>query len=207
MLTVDCSEAEKQREEVNTGTEVEQFLSMNSILSNPNHLTLSSEIKRKKINFEKVDNQKSKAQLIEKIKHRKEIEKEFLINRSIDEIISSLDTFSKSKLYSDLKDYGVILLSDLVTFEKSKLSKRISKFKEKTNKEKKNKQYLNKNIKILINIVKLSENNRMSFREFQNLAQEEDILGNKFYIHFNQACNLGYLKKQSDLVELIKDYE
>lgn len=180
---------------------------MNSVLSNPNILSLGTEIKRKKINFENADNQLSKLQLIEKIKRRKEIEKEFLINKSIDEIISSLDTFSKSKLYSDLKDYGVILLSDLVNLEKSKLSKRISKFKEKTNKQKKTKQYLNKNIKTLINIVKLSENNRMSFREFQNLAEEEDILGNKFYVHFNQACNLGYLKKQADLVELIKDYK
>jgi hypothetical protein len=47
----------------------------------------------------------------------------------------------------------------------------------------------------------------MSFREFQDLAEEEDILGKIFYVHFNQACNLGYLKKQADLVELIKDYE
>ena len=180
---------------------------MNSILANPNLLSLGTEIKRIKINFENAENQISKLQLIEKVKHRKEIEKEFLMNKSIDEIISSLDTFSKSKLYSDLKDYGVILLSDLVNLEKSKLSKRISRLKEKTNKQKKNKQYLNKNIKTLINIIKLSENNRMSFREFQDLAEEEDILGKIFYVHFNQACNLGYLKKQADLVELIKDYE
>ena len=47
----------------------------------------------------------------------------------------------------------------------------------------------------------------MKFSEFQDLAREEEIRDNKFYIHLNQACYLGYLKKQAKYIQFIKDYD
>ncbi len=68
----------------------------------------------------------------------------------------------------------------------------------KNEKVKRHKQYLNKNVKTLINIAKYSENGITEFSKFQALAIVEDIADRKFYTHFNQACNLGYLKKEKN---------
>ena len=76
----------------------------------------------------------------------------------------------------------------------------------KNEKVKRHKQYLNKNVKTLINIAQYSENGITEFSKFQALARVEDIADRKFYTHFNQACNLGYLKKEKNYVHLIKDY-
>jgi len=69
------------------------------------------------------------------------------------------------------------------------------------------KRYLNRNIKTLINIAKLSKDGKMKFSEFQDLAREEDIQDKKFHTHLNQACHLGYLKKYPKYIQFIKDYD
>ena len=70
-----------------------------------------------------------------------------------------------------------------------------------------NKPYLNKNVKSLINIVKVyCENGKLDYKKFQELAEEEDIVDRKFHIHFNRACFLGYLKKQDDCVHFVMDF-
>jgi hypothetical protein len=74
--------------------------------------------------------------------------------------------------------------------------------------QKQRKMYLNKNIKTLINIVKTySQEDLLDFGELKQLALEEEIVDRKFYIHFNQACHQGYLRKQGDSVHFIMDYD
>ncbi|MFW9785064.1 MAG: hypothetical protein ACFFFB_22475, partial [Candidatus Heimdallarchaeota archaeon] len=76
------------------------------------------------------------------------------------------------------------------------------------NQLKKKKVSLNKNVKTLINIIKLyGIEGTINFIKLQNLAGEEDLKDDKFYIHFNHACHLGYLRKESNLVKLVSDYE
>ena len=73
---------------------------------------------------------------------------------------------------------------------------------------KKKKVYINKNVKALINIVKFyNTDGTLDFKEFQELASEEEIIDRKFYVHFNQACYMGYLKKQANEVVLVSDYD
>ena len=67
------------------------------------------------------------------------------------------------------------------------------------------KQYLNKNLKTLVNIVETySERGILDYSVLQQLAEEEEIIDKKFFIHFNQACNLGYIKKLGSKVHFIK---
>ncbi len=47
----------------------------------------------------------------------------------------------------------------------------------------------------------------MSLSDFKEFAEEEDIIEKKFYAHLNQACYLGYLKRNSDTIEFIMDYD
>ena len=74
--------------------------------------------------------------------------------------------------------------------------------------QKKRKIYLNRNVKALINLVKtFGENGNLDFKKLQDLAKEEEIVDRKFYIHFNQACFQGYLKRQKDSVQFVMDYD
>ena len=145
--------------------------------------------------------------LIRNFKVRRNEEKELLADRSIEEIISQIDNFSKSPEFKKLKDFGVTFYSDICRIEQPRMRNNILKMRGKKNEvSKKQKLYLNKNLKTLINIAKYSENGLMEFSKFQALARGEDIVDKKFYTHFNQACNLGYLKKEKNYVRLIKDY-
>ncbi|MFX1552163.1 MAG: hypothetical protein ACFFB9_17575, partial [Promethearchaeota archaeon] len=98
---------------------------------------------------------------------------------------------------------------DLIKFNKSNLQKKIFKLKS-INIKKSNKQkiYLNQNVKSLINIVKTySMNGILDYEKFRDLARNEEIVDQKFQIHFNQACFLGYLKKLDKQVHFIMDYD
>jgi len=51
------------------------------------------------------------------------------------------------------------------------------------------------------------ENGKLDFKELLELAKEEEIADRKFYIHFNQACFQGYLRKQENYVHFVMDYD
>ncbi|MFX1257711.1 MAG: DEAD/DEAH box helicase [Promethearchaeota archaeon] len=184
-------------------------LSMNSVLMNPGQLKLNNKITRKMINFSKLNNSFSELDLIKNFRARKEKEKILLANRSIEAIITELDNFVKSEEYNKLKDYGVTFYSDIIKFNEKIMKKDLLKLKGKKKEHlKKQKYYLNKNVKALINIAKIyCKRGKMNFLKFQDYAKEENITDRKFHIHFNHACNLGYLKKELDYVKFIKDYE
>ncbi|MFX0186468.1 MAG: DEAD/DEAH box helicase [Candidatus Hodarchaeota archaeon] len=181
---------------------------MNSILMEPEQLELNKSLKRKKIEFSTDTNNFSKLDIFKNFKEHREKEKEILANRSIEKIITEIDNFSKSSEYKKLKNYGVSFITDLIRINESKLRKNVLKIKgKKSINSKERKFYLNKKIKTLINIAKLNENGKIKLSKFQDLARGEDLFDKKFYFYFNQACNLGYLKKQADYVQCIKDYD
>jgi len=181
---------------------------MNSILLNPEQLQLITNISRKEINFTTKNKDYSNFDIIKSFKERRAKEKELLANRTIEDIITELDIFEKSEEYKRLKNFGVSFYSDFVRFDKVKLRNNILKMKGKKNSlPNERKRYINRNVKTLINIVKTySKNGKMEFSKFQDLANEEEITDKKFYGYLNQACYLGYLKKQSDIVHFLKDF-
>ncbi len=182
--------------------------SMETVLSDTNHLNLINDLERKKIEFSLHRKQYSELDYIKNYKEKKDIEQICFANRTIEDIITKLDEFCNSKEYNDFKDYGITFLSDLLKFDESILRKKIIKLKSTRKKNsKKTKRYLNKNLKTLINIVKTyGLNGKIDFNKFQELAREEDIMEHKFNVHFNQACFLGYLKKLENQVHFVMDY-
>lgn len=182
---------------------------MNTILAQPEELELNAEIERKKIKFEEKATPISEYDLLKNYKERRKKEKELMANRSIDEIIDQLDKFSKSKKYKKLKNQGVTFFSDVVNLNKSKLKQKVKKMKgNNKKKDKKPKRYLNNNVKTLIDLADLyCEDGGIMLSKFKELAEEEDIIDRKFYIHLNQCCYLGYLKRDKyDKVHFIKHY-
>ncbi len=183
--------------------------SMNSVLSDPTQLNLIKTLERKKIQFPIQNDKYLKSQVIKNFRERKELEQKYLVNRSIEDILTQLDSFCNSEEYKYLKDCGITFYSDLMKFDEPLLKEKLIKLK--SNKSKRfNKQkiYLNKNIKSLINIIKTyGVNGKLAYNRFQELARNEDIIDRKFNLHFNQACFLGYLKKLDNYVHFIMDYE
>jgi Fanconi anemia group M protein len=182
---------------------------MNIVLSDPNQVSLIKDLERKNINFPDQAVQCSDIEILKNFRERREKEKEKLANRSIEEIISQLDKFCESKEFNDFKKCGVTFYSDLVKFNEFKLRKKIIQMKTtKTKKSTVQKKNLNKNLKLLINIVKTySKNGLLDYEKFLELARDEDIIDRKFHVHFNQACFLGYLKRSEDQVQFIMDYD
>jgi Fanconi anemia group M protein len=181
---------------------------MNSILLEPEQLELQTEISRKKINITDDNSKRSEFDLIKDFRERRDQEKELLADRSVDDIIMELDNFSKSEEYKKLKRHNVTFVSDILPLDELKLKKSVEKMKGKrTQKSNNPKQYLNNNVKTLIKIAKTyCEDGRLSLLEFKEFASQEDIVEKKFYVHFNHACNLGYLKKHAEYVLFVKDY-
>jgi Fanconi anemia group M protein len=179
---------------------------MNSVLVHKKELKLQKNLKRERINF---PSSSKEMDLIHNFRERKEREIELLAKRSIEDIISQLDMYYNSDEYKSFKDSGITLFSDLIKLDDINLKVKILKIKRKSPKiQKEHKAYLNKNVKCLINLVKTySENGKIAFKEFEELARNEDIENKKFNIHFNQACYLGYLKKQNDFVQFVMDYD
>ena len=182
--------------------------SMNLVLLNKKQLKLQKNLKRKKITFLSPKKEFSERDLIYNFRERKEREIELLTNRSIEDIISQLDKYHKSAEYNSFKDSGITFFSDLIKMDDINLKRKILKIKRKRPKiEKEQKAYLNKNVKCLINLAKTySKSGKITFKKLEELARNEDIEKNKFHIHFNQACYLGYLKKQDDFVQFVMDY-
>jgi Fanconi anemia group M protein len=182
---------------------------MNTTLIDSSQLDLVNNIKRKDIHFPLNKEAKSELEIIKNYRKRKKKEKELLANRSIEEIIDNIDKFSESKKFNDYKNHGITFFSDLVQLNKNKLKKKLMKMKNNNSQEKKpKKQYLNHNVKTIIRLVKTySKNGKISFKKLKQLAEFEDIIDRKFYIHFNRACYLHYIKKKGEFVYFLKYYE
>jgi Fanconi anemia group M protein len=182
---------------------------MSSILLEPEQLELQHNLSRNRIKFSHEYDKYSELDLIRTFRERRVREKELLAERSIEDIITEIDNFSKSDDYKKLKKYGVTFISDVMPIDKLKLKKSVLKMKGKKNQNKvERKHYINHNVKMLINIAETySKDGIISLSEFKKLASEEEIIDHKFYVHFNQACYLGYLKKEADYVQFIKDYK
>jgi len=183
---------------------------MKSVLTDYNQIKLSENLERKSITFSVSEiNKCADLELVKNFKERREREKEILANRSIEEILSQLDNFCKSEEYVKIKESGVTFYSDLIKMDLPNMRNKILKIKgKKKMHQEKRKIYLNRNVKALINLVKtFGENGELDFKKLQDLAREEEIIDRKFYIHFNQACFQGYLKKQEDNVQFVMDYD
>ncbi len=183
---------------------------MKSILTDYDQIKLNENLERKSITFSVSEiNECANIDLVKNFKERREREKELLADRSIEDILSQLDNFCKSEEYEKIKESGVTFYSDLLQLDLSNLRNKISKIKgRKKMHQEKRKIYLNKNVKAIINLVKTyGENGKLDFKKLQHLAKEEEIVDRKFFIHFNQACFQGYLKKHMDSVQFIMDYD
>jgi ERCC4-related helicase len=185
-------------------------LAMKCVLLDHKQLNLYKTLKRRKINFAQFTGDLIDEQLIQDNKKRKIKEKTCLVNRSIEEIITELDNFANSEEYKAFKQYGVTFYSDLIGLNKSQLRKSLSKLKgiNHINKSKQKKRYLNRNLKTLVNLVKIHGlNGKIKLSLLKDLACEEEIYDDKFYTHFNRACYLGFLRKDTDEVEFLCDFE
>jgi Fanconi anemia group M protein len=183
---------------------------MKSVLIDYDQIQLSENLERKSITFSVTEiNRCANLDLIKNFKERREREKEMLANRSIEEILSQLDDFRNSEEYKEIKASGVTFYSDLIKMDLPIMRNKISKIKgKKKQSQNSRKLYLNKNVKALIQLVKTyGENGKLGFKDLQNLAREEEIVDRKFYVHFNQACFQGYLKKHEESVQFIMDYD
>lgn len=178
---------------------------MNSVLREPEHLEINNNLKRKSIKFSSSDKKYSEFDIIKDFNKRREKEKLLLANRSIEEILTEIDNFAKSSEFKKLRALGLTFYSDLIRIDEVKIKKDIAKLKGNREPCKKKQQiYLNKNLKTLINIAKIhNENGKIEFSKFQDLAYQEDISDKKFAIHFNQACYLGFLKRHGNYVCLV----
>ncbi len=181
--------------------------SMNSVLSDPEQLILMDRLDRKKIEFPQ--QKLLENQIIQNFRERRELEQKYLAHRSIEDILTQLDEFCNSEEYKYLENCGVTFYSDLIKLDEPILREKILKLKGKKKMQpNKHKTYLNKNVKSLINIVKTySINGVLDYKKFQELARDEDIIDKKFYVHLNQACYLGYLKKLDNQVQFIMDFD
>lgn len=183
---------------------------MKSVLTDYKQIQLSESLQRKSITFSVSEiNKCANLTLIKNFKERREREKEMLANRSIEEILNQLDDFCNSVEYKKIRESGVTFYSDIIKMDIPKMKTKILKIKgKKKQPQKSRKIYLNKNVKVLIQLVKTyGDNGKLGFQEFQDLARDEEIIDRKFYTHFNQACFQGYLKKHDDYVQFIMDYD
>ena len=182
---------------------------MNYVLSTPEELVLNNTIKRSPIDTSELLQEDPRLFTIRNFQERREKEKQVLANHTIEQILDEIEEFAKSETYQKFKDYGVTFYSDLIKFDEKKLKKSLIKTQKKVNySSKEPKQYLNNNLKRLIKIAKFyNKNGRLKISQFEQLASDEDITDQKFLIHFNHACNLGYLKKDNEDVIFLMDCE
>lgn len=185
-------------------------MEMRCVLLENKELNLYKSLNRTKIDFMQLEVKEISQKMDYNINNRKIREKTCLIDRSIDEILMELDNFTKSEEYKAFKQYGITFYSDLVDFDTQGLRKSLSKLKgvnQNTSSIKK-KRYLNRNLKTLVNLAKTyNVSGKIALSYLKELAQEEDIIDEKFYTHFNRACYLGYLKRNAGEVVFLSDYE
>ncbi len=182
---------------------------MNATLIDSSQLDLANNINRQDICFPLKKGAKKEFEIIKNYRSRRKKEKELLANRSIEKIIDNIDKFSESKKYNNYKNHGITFITDLMPLNKNKLKTKIMKMKKNNSQENKpKKQYLNHNVKTIIKLVDTySKNGKISFNKLKELAEFEDIVDKKFYIHFNRACYLHYIKKEGEFVYFLKYYE
>lgn len=144
--------------------------------------------------------------LLREYREKKNQEYKILAKRSIDQIIDEIDSLANSVDSNKFRELGVTLYSDIYQKSIEQLTIDIEKIKSRLHKKKvkEKKKYVNKNVKTLINIVKTygDEKGIIKFDEFNKYAENEEITGKKFYQFFNNACYLGYIKKQGNKVVL-----
>ncbi len=185
---------------------------MGQILLEPDELELTPEINRSKIDFNREKPPLSEFDIIKEFRKRKQQEKELLANRSVEEIIESIDSFSDSKKYGEYKDYGVMFYSDVIKMNKEKIKKKIARIKGNSKEEgvsnkQKKKYYLNRNAQTLIQLVDTyREGDKIRLERLKELAQIEEITDKKFWILLNHACYRNYLKKKGKYIYFLKEY-
>ncbi|TFG00394.1 MAG: DEAD/DEAH box helicase [Promethearchaeota archaeon] len=185
---------------------------MNQILLEPEDLELNTDINRSEIKFNKKKECISELEIIKNYRNRKKHEKKLLAQRSTEEIIEQLDSFSKSKKCKKFKETGVTFYSDIMNINKEKLKRKITHMKgtnKKVNNEEKQerKHYLNRNAQTIVQLVETySKDNKIHLDKLKELAEQEEITDKKFWIHFNNACYRKYLKKKGNYVLFLKEY-
>ncbi len=191
------------------GVALRKESTMNRILLDPEQLELWTDLKREPIDFNKSLTKSNKFFSLTNYKERREKEKATLTDKTIEDIINEIDEFERSDLYRKYKQFGVTFYSDLVKLDRTKLKKKVSNLKgNKTDMQvkSKSKNYLNKNLKTLVNLAKIYNiKGKINYSEFQELAKEEEITEQKFHTHFYQACKLGYIKKEKDQVVFLME--
>jgi len=147
-------------------------------------------------------------EILREYREKKNQEYEILAKRSIEQIVEEIESLSNSRELKKFKDLGLTLFSDIYKKSRSRLVKDIEKVKTRLHRKKikDKKEYLNRNVRALINIVKTygNKNGELDFNTLVKYAEIENIIGQRFYRYFNNACYLNYLKKQGDKVFLIK---
>jgi len=182
---------------------------MSYVLSTPKELELNNSIKRFPIDTSELLQEDPRLFTIRDFQERTRKEKQILVDKTIEQILDEIEEFAKSKTYQKFKEYGVTFYGDLIELNKQKLKTSINKTHKKVKGAPKGpKQYLNNNLKQLVRIAKFyNEDGRLKLSKFEQLAREEDITEQKFHVHFNHACNLGYLKKDHKDVLFLMDCE
>ncbi|MBN1215418.1 MAG: DEAD/DEAH box helicase family protein [Candidatus Lokiarchaeota archaeon] len=181
---------------------------MNSILINSDQLNLIDNIGRNTISFKNVEPEIISSDFMQAYNINRKKENQFLLKRSVDIIIDKIDKFSESEQYKTLKKHNITFLSDLCNLNKKTLENKIVKIKNQNsaqNNQDKKKLYLNKHLKTIIKLVEnYSKEGKINLLELRKLAEFEDIIDKTFDIHFNHACNLGYIEKKKHHVYLKK---
>ncbi|MFX1237581.1 MAG: DEAD/DEAH box helicase [Promethearchaeota archaeon] len=183
---------------------------MHNVLISPEELHLIKNIYRKKIKFSQNKNEISKRELLRNYTQKKAMENGLIARRSIEDIVSELDEFKESDYYRALKHHGITLLSEITKINPKSLKEKITKLrcKNKLPIQNKPKKYINNNVKTLINLVNTySRNGRIGLSELEDLAEEECIVERKFYAYLNQACYMGFLRKEGKNVHFIKSFD
>lgn len=182
---------------------------MNDVLQTEGEISLTSDIKRKKITFSDLLQSFSEYDYVKNFYERKEQERDLLAERSVEDIISELDSFTKSKEYKKLKECGVTFYSDLAQLDKHSLKQKIKKIKHKPKKRTsdRKKHRISKKMRTLIDFVKYSEHGALNKSEFENMVKMEEIPDHLYQKYYNQACYKGYLEERDDSVYFLSDYE
>lgn len=180
---------------------------MNIALQYPEDLIPANNFKRNKIDLSNSEKISSDYEILKNFRERRSKEKELLANKAIEEILEEIDNFAQSSKYQKLKECGVTFYHDLLNIDQKQLKSKILKIKGKTTSSQKNpRKRLSKKLKTLINITKIyCKNNRILSSKLKSLANDEDIADHVFHKYLNQACYLGYLKKDKNYIELVEE--
>ncbi|MHA1763654.1 MAG: helicase-related protein, partial [Promethearchaeota archaeon] len=151
--------------------------SMKAILSNEECLDLKTKIPRTVINFTQKKKDFSEWDFIKEFKERKELEREMLANKSIEEILDEMEKFSNSLEFKKFRKYGVTFFSDVADLSPERLKKRMITIKGNKKKSSKmtgaRKPSFNKKLKMLINLARIHANEgKIEVSKLKKLAEQ-----------------------------------